>query len=78
MPRTSRNIVPIRIIDGKDASSRGLWMYKDIIRSTMPRVKFKLMEKLIIQVGISISRISISIITNIARKISLIGFDALC
>ena len=72
---TSLNIVPIRIIDGNAASSRGFCTYSEIINNTMPRVMFKLMEKFITQLGISISNIKIKMITNTARKISLIGFD---
>ena len=43
-------------------------------KSTIPIVMLKLIEKLIIQVGISINRISINVNTNPATKISLIDF----
>ena len=43
------------------------------LESTIPRVIFKLIEKLITQVGISTSKININVNTKNARKISLIG-----
>ena len=71
--RTSLNIVPNNIIDGNAANSRVFCTYKAIIKSTIPRVIFKLMEKFITQVGISTSKINSNVNTKTAKKISLIG-----
>ena len=50
-------------------------MYNDIIKSTIPRVMFNAIEKSMTQLGISISRISISTTTNAARPSSVIEFE---
>ena len=71
--KTRRNIVPKRIIDGNAANSNGFCTYKDIIKSTIPKVMFKLIEKLITHEGISTNKIRINVSTKQARNISLIG-----
>ena len=73
IPSTSRNIVPRRIIEGKDANSRGLFTKSDIIRRTIPRVIFKLIAPSITTGGTSIINIRISPKTNTPKAISLIG-----
>ena len=68
---TSLNIVPIRIIEGKDANSRVFRTYKDIIKSTTPRVIFKQIETFTTQLGNSTSKRTINSKTNIAIATSL-------
>ena len=72
MERTSLNIVPINIIEGNEANSKGLCIYKEIIKSNIPRVILKLIAKLTTTGGSSIINRTISNITNIANEISLI------
>ena len=75
--KTRRNIVPIRIIEGNEASSRGFCTNKENINKTTPKAMFNEIEKFIIQLGTSINKIKISAITKSAIKTSLTGLFAI-
>ncbi|CCY62233.1 unknown [Clostridium sp. CAG:967] len=68
---TRRNIVPIKIIDGNEASSRVFLTYKEIIIRTIPSVIFKQIQMLTTQFGSSHKSRTIRSNTNIAINTSL-------
>ena len=69
-------MVPIRIIEGNDASSSVFLTYKEIISSTTPSVMFKQIETFTIQLGSSHNKRTINSSTNIATATSDKEFEA--